>query len=410
MEPPAGWKPPSTPEEVFNDPIYTPASKLAALQKMGVGAPGTSFTDKSNYGYGNFGDQAWNQAHQYDLLGQQLYGRAAPQMQAAGVDWQGGRGAANTGLTAQQQQLSRDQQMSYINGLQDQLAGRGAPSAAQLQLQQGADTALQSANALAASAGPQNAAAAQRAAVMQGAQLTQQYGNQAAQLRAQEQQQLRGELGSALGGLRSQDLSALGQASQNQQFSAGLQQQANLQNAGLQEQQNALGQQGLISMYGMGQDVLNTDLASRMHYQDLMAQKYANDKGLAQQASQFQTAENDKKQASYISAAATLAPYAIQAASDERLKTDIAPASSKDATEILDKLNKSIFKYKEPEKFGPGEHFGIMAQDLEKSRLGKTLVVNTPEGKMVDVKKAAMASLALLSALNERIRKVEARR
>ena len=93
--------------------------------------------------------------------------------------------------------------------------------------------------------------------------------------------------------------------------------------------------------------------------------------------------------------------------SDERLKTDIADAAG-DLDEMLDHLVAKRYRYKD-EKFGKGERAGIMAQDLERSRAGHALVIETPDGKGVDVNKAISAALAAVARLNQRLRAVEAK-
>jgi hypothetical protein len=50
-----------------------------------------------------------------------------------------------------------------------------------------------------------------------------------------------------------------------------------------------------------------------------------------------------------------------------------------------------------------------MAQDLEKSKAGKSLVMNTPTGKMVDTSQAVMTALAALGHVAKRLDKVEKR-
>lgn len=54
-----------------------------------------------------------------------------------------------------------------------------------------------------------------------------------------------------------------------------------------------------------------------------------------------------------------------------------------------------------------GRQYGVMAQDLERSPVGRSMVVDTPEGKVVDTNKAAMASLAANARLNERVEELE---
>ena len=51
--------------------------------------------------------------------------------------------------------------------------------------------------------------------------------------------------------------------------------------------------------------------------------------------------------------------------------------------ELLTILTPYTFQYKD-QTYGTGKRFGIMAQDLEKSDVGKQFVIDTSVGKMVD--------------------------
>jgi hypothetical protein len=98
-------------------------------------------------------------------------------------------------------------------------------------------------------------------------------------------------------------------------------------------------------------------------------------------------------------------------ASDERLKTDIRDGKD-DIDEMLDRLVAKTYRYKDESKYGAGPRAGIMAQNLERSRAGKALVVdlpNDPGRKGVDMVKAVSAALASAARLNQRLRKVEGR-
>lgn len=80
-----------------------------------------------------------------------------------------------------------------------------------------------------------------------------------------------------------------------------------------------------------------------------------------------------------------------------------------DASEFLDSITPAKYRYKDPEKFGKGVHASPMAQDLEKSEIGKSMVMDTPEGKMVDYGKGFGAMLASLADIHERLKQVEGR-
>lgn len=98
------------------------------------------------------------------------------------------------------------------------------------------------------------------------------------------------------------------------------------------------------------------------------------------------------------------------AASDINVKKDIQEAPL-DIDNFLDELTGYKFSYKNPQKYGQGERLGIMAQDAEKSKMGKNIVEpmpNEPDVKGIDATKALHAILASVGRLNERLNELEA--
>lgn len=98
-------------------------------------------------------------------------------------------------------------------------------------------------------------------------------------------------------------------------------------------------------------------------------------------------------------------------ASDERGKMDVRNGSE-DVKKFLDTLQSHTYKYKNPSApgAGPGEHTSVMAQELEKSKIGKSMVMDTPAGKMVDYAKGLPAILAAQAELNKRLDKIEGKK
>lgn len=89
---------------------------------------------------------------------------------------------------------------------------------------------------------------------------------------------------------------------------------------------------------------------------------------------------------------------------DSKINIHVGGDSSKD---FLDALTAYNFKYKD-QKDGEGEQFGVMAQDLEEAGpVGEQMVIDTPEGKMVDFGKGFGAILAAQVELNDRLKKLE---
>jgi hypothetical protein len=96
-------------------------------------------------------------------------------------------------------------------------------------------------------------------------------------------------------------------------------------------------------------------------------------------------------------------------ASDENAKKDIEPKkyAMEEIEQFLKVLKPSSYEYKDA-KHGTGEKMGVMAQDLEKSEIGKTMVDTAPDGtKVVDTNKAIGAMLAAMSDMSKRVKKLE---
>lgn len=88
----------------------------------------------------------------------------------------------------------------------------------------------------------------------------------------------------------------------------------------------------------------------------------------------------------------------------------MSPYANKTASsDMLDKLTPYSYTYK-PESGEDGrKRYGIMAQDLEQSQMGASLVRDTPRGKEIDVPAATGATLAGMSDLHKRIGELESK-
>jgi len=93
-------------------------------------------------------------------------------------------------------------------------------------------------------------------------------------------------------------------------------------------------------------------------------------------------------------------------ASDERLKKDVKPAG-RDVRAFLDALDAESYRYKNPGRDGKGEKVGVMAQDLEKTKSGKSMVEDTPDGKHVNFQRGLAVILAAVADLNKRTKQLE---
>lgn len=111
--------------------------------------------------------------------------------------------------------------------------------------------------------------------------------------------------------------------------------------------------------------------------------------GNAQAANQVAASNRDSQ---FINAG--IQGGAMALACDERLKTNIESVSKDELSEMKSHLKAYKFNYKSNE-FGTGDYIGVMAQDLEKSKLGRTLVIEDESGnKLIDMKRVMMLFLA----------------
>jgi hypothetical protein len=231
--------------------------------------------------------------------------------------------------------------------LNDMLLARAqgqTPSVAEAQLNQATQANRAAAQSMAASArgGAMQQQAAQRNAQTQGVQAQQQSAGQAATLRAQEQ------------------------SAAMQQYSQALQAQ---QNAEMQRQ------------LGMGQNQIGYTGAESERMKMQRQQQQAGIGGI-------------------VGAVGGL----VGALSDERAKTDIRSAD-KDVDEFLDAVRPSKYRYREG--YGdPGTHYGVVAQDLEKTPMGRTMVSRDEQG-MRHVEFRPTELLAVMADMHDRLRNLE---
>ena len=201
-------------------------------------------------------------------------------------------------------------------------------------------------------------------------------------------------------------------------YGAGLGAQQGLMGMGanLANQQQSSLQNELATQAGMtGQMAGMTE----MQMQDTVAQQNQNfEREMAEKGFGLQRAAANANRPRSPSAmdqlgglAQTVAPYAAMAMfSDKNLKKNIRSARDKDilsSVEIdgfLGTLSPKQYNYKN-KTHGEGKQVGIMAQDLEKTQLGKQMVENTPEGKRVNFGKGLGLVMASQARLNERLNK-----
>lgn len=93
------------------------------------------------------------------------------------------------------------------------------------------------------------------------------------------------------------------------------------------------------------------------------------------------------------------------AASDVRLKEDVRRESDHDVDRFIDALEAYSYRYKDPATDGAGQRHGVMAQDLEKSAIGRSVVRDTPHGKMVDTEALTLAMAGVVARKLKELRR-----
>ncbi len=306
-------------------------------------------------------------------------------------------------VTATQIAATPEARQQYMNALaMSQAAAQGqTPSVAQMQMQRGIDQAGMQALAVSRSGHGGFNPAALRAGLGSQSQLARQGIQDTSMLRAQEMAQGRSEYGNMSGNLLNADQSrAMAQAQLGQQTSLA-NQQAALANKQMLGGMSGQQQQGALSYGGMGLQMRGQDLGQIQSQAQL-----ANQMQMAHmQADQADAASQRQLYGGILSGIAGLGGAAIMA-SDRNLKEDIR-SGERDTSKFLNSLAAYSYRYKDPQSFGEGKKTSVMAQDLEKTDIGKQFVIDTPRGKMVDYGSALPTMLASLALMNKKLKKME---
>lgn len=224
---------------------------------------------------------------------------------------------------------ARLKQSEFAGMLRRRAEGTAGPSAAEGQLQLATDQNMRQALAMAAS-GRGNPALAGQAAGRQRALMGQQSAQQASSLRAQEQQAASTQLGSVLQGARQAEA-----AEAQRQF-------------------------------GFDQ------LASNERQAQMQADA-ARDSAKA--------AAKGQQQSGMMGAAGSILSALVMSDEDEKMNKENVPDAEID--EFYKALQSKSFEYKDPQAAGAssGEKVGLMAQDVDQTKLGQKLFSDGPDGK-----------------------------
>lgn len=149
----------------------------------------------------------------------------------------------------------------------------------------------------------------------------------------------------------------------------------------------------LSTLAGFGSQAANTNSANAGNYGQSVANNYLG-MGNANANANLASSNREKQLTNQgLQMGTTAVMY-----SDERLKENITPISKEDLSEMKKELKAFYFEYKDKLKHGSGRWIGILAQDLEKSKLGKEIVIENELGeKMIDINKVMSLFLATLA-------------
>jgi len=139
-----------------------------------------------------------------------------------------------------------------------------------------------------------------------------------------------------------------------------------------------------------------------------LAQQAAAQRGVALQSGLANQQAKQQDQQAFIQGIAGIGTTAAML-SDETEKENIKPAkgSANEIETFMNAIKEYNYNYKNKTN-GTGEKTGVMAQDLEKTAVGKTMVDENGSGqKVVDTNKAIGAILAGMADLNKKIKKME---
>jgi hypothetical protein len=141
---------------------------------------------------------------------------------------------------------------------------------------------------------------------------------------------------------------------------------------------------------------------------DAATQRYVAELGVQWRRESAKQQRDDQMLSSLVSLAGTALGTWASLSSDIRMKKDVSQGDA-EVEGFLDALNAYQYKYRNPNtpNADAGVFIGISAQDMEKSKMGRNFVNDTPNGKMIDMNQGLAAILAGQANLNQRIRELE---
>lgn len=183
---------------------------------------------------------------------------------------------------------------------------------------------------------------------------------------------------------------------------------ARSQAAGTDIEKQRLAGAGVMSQYAGEQDLAR--LRTNINTQRANAASSETQARLNRE--QTEDDANAAQQQQTYSTMASLAMMAAMAASDVNVKKNIEPGSEETKNfldlqyrKMMNELTPYSYDYKD-DKYGSGPQLGVMAQDLEKSPIGKQMVGESKDGTKMIVPNVSTI-LGAQANLNERLNKLE---
>jgi hypothetical protein len=166
---------------------------------------------------------------------------------------------------------------------------------------------------------------------------------------------------------------------------------------GAQQGYEGMGNQYNIAHQQLGQNAFNSQADYELGQQQMELE--------AQKANQATDTERDAANTSTLGSVVSML-----AMSDERTKKLKRQESAlSDALGTLGEAPGYSYKYKNPDQPGAahGTQVSSMAQDLERGPLGERIVMNTPQGKMVDYSEVVKMTPGAITELNHKLKALE---
>jgi hypothetical protein len=308
------------------------------------------------------------------------------------------------------QKALRTQQQAQSKRLEDRATG-AAPSLASAQLKAATNRSLAQQLGAAQAQRGGSSAARERNLLKQQGQARREVAESSAVASLQEQQAAEQQLAQQLQAQRATDIN-LAQA--DRESAQRLQELLVQENLGVQGlnlsgfQSSQAAKSGLISNLGSGLAAMSDETKKKNIKKDgekdpSKLMKFA--KGFSDQSKQNSSGGDGVGKAALQTAMSKI--------SDEDKKKNIKKEDEEFSSKsFLDALQSYTYEYKDSEKHRPeageGRRLSVMAQDLEKAGpVGKSMVINTSEGKVVDYGRGFGAILAAQAELNKRLKDVE---